>query len=196
MFGPRTSPCLVMSARNTRSICHFVSPCTPRGSLHGVFRTLRARHSSESDRSQIVLNQLTDHGRSVCSSLGTDPGPWPRASLEHAFWVMKVRESFEGRGYHVTREHSIRGDGTIDLLADRPGERVAIELETGKSDIRARLEKRGGYQLRPTRACRHVAVGGEWLSVCPGLMCHHRLTRRRAAHVAKRVVTDIVASPK
>ncbi len=86
---------------------------------------------------QVVLNQLTNHGRSVCESIGIDPGPVPRASLEHLYWVMKVTEHFEKQGYEVTAEHAIPGDGAVDLLAERPGERVAIEVETGKSDIKA-----------------------------------------------------------
>lgn len=34
---------------------------------------------------QIILYQLTDHGRTVATSLGVDPGPQPRASLEHRY---------------------------------------------------------------------------------------------------------------
>lgn len=90
---------------------------------------------------QIVLYRLTDDGRSICSSLGIDPGARPRASLEHSYWVRKVEQLFESKGYDVAREHTVKGNGTVDLLAERPGERVAIEVETGKSDIKANLTK-------------------------------------------------------
>ena len=90
---------------------------------------------------QVVLNQLTDHGRTACESLGIDPGPVLRASLEHQYWVMKVAEQFEKKGYETTLEHPVPGDGNIDLLAERPGERIAIEVETGKSDIKENLAK-------------------------------------------------------
>ena len=90
---------------------------------------------------QVVLNQLTDPGRTVCESFGIDPGPVPRGSLEHQYWVMKVKEQFENQGYETTLEHPVPGDGNIDLLAERPGERVAIEIETGKSDIKENLSK-------------------------------------------------------
>ena len=33
------------------------------------------------------------------------------------------------------------GNGTIDLLVTRPGERLAVEIETGKSDIKENIEK-------------------------------------------------------
>jgi len=41
----------------------------------------------------------------------------------------------------------IKGNGAIDLLAERPGERIAIEVETGKSDIKANLEKAPGAEI-------------------------------------------------
>lgn len=90
---------------------------------------------------QVVLYQLTDHGRSVCTDLGIDPGDVPRASLEHRYWVMRAAGHFESQGYDVAQEQHIPGDGAVDLLAERPGERVAIEVETGKSDIKANLAK-------------------------------------------------------
>jgi len=88
---------------------------------------------------QIVLYQLTDLARSICTSVGIDAGPAPRQSLEHRFWVSKTAQHFQDKGYVLTREHPIKGNGAIDLLAERPGERIAIEVETGKSDIKANL---------------------------------------------------------
>ncbi len=90
---------------------------------------------------QVVLYQLTDYGRSFCSDVGIDPGPPPRASLEHSYWVMKAARHFENEGYEVAQEHAVRGNGTVDLLAERPGDRVAVEVETGKSDIKGNLGK-------------------------------------------------------
>jgi len=96
---------------------------------------------------QIVLYQLTEFGRTVCSAAGIELRPRPRESLEHSFWVNKTAEHFEKKGYDITREHSIKGNGAIDLLALRPGESIAIEVETGKSDIKSNLShiKRSGF---------------------------------------------------
>ena len=88
---------------------------------------------------QIVLYQLTEQGRTVCSSHHIDPGPSPRESLEHSYWVKRTAEHFERKGYEMSREHPIKGNGAIDILAERPGQRVAVEVETGKSDIRANV---------------------------------------------------------
>ncbi len=88
---------------------------------------------------QVVLYQLTDSGRVVASSNGIEPGPQPRASLEHKFWAHGVARGFEQRGYDVALEQPVPGDGFVDIVATRPGERVAIEIETGKSDIKMNL---------------------------------------------------------
>jgi energy-coupling factor transporter ATP-binding protein EcfA2 len=96
---------------------------------------------------QVVLYQLTDFGRTVCSSMNIDPGSRPRESLEHKFWVHKVACYFEKKGYDVLREHPVKGNGAVDILAKKPGENVAIEVETGKSDVKANIKKikRGGF---------------------------------------------------
>jgi hypothetical protein len=93
---------------------------------------------------QVVLYQLTDTGRTACGHLDIDPGPPPRASLEHSYWADRLSEHFENQGYHVSREHAIPGDGVVDLVAENDRERVAIEVETGKSDIAQNVRKLAG----------------------------------------------------
>jgi len=90
---------------------------------------------------QVVLYQLTDPGRSVCSSAGIKAGPRPRESLEHSFWVDRAARYFQTKGYEVSCEHPVKGNGAIDLLAAGKGERIALEVETGKSDIKGNLDK-------------------------------------------------------
>jgi hypothetical protein len=90
---------------------------------------------------QVVLYQLADFGRTVCSSHHIDPGPRPRESLEHKFWVSRTAKHFETKGYEVKCEHPVKGNGAIDILATRPGKQVAVEVETGKSNIKENLNK-------------------------------------------------------
>ncbi len=90
---------------------------------------------------QIVLFQLSDSGRAVCSALGIDPGPKSRESLEHMFWVERTAKYFEKEGYETRREYPVKGNGAVDILATRPGETVVVEIETGKSDTNENLTK-------------------------------------------------------
>jgi Holliday junction resolvase-like predicted endonuclease len=90
---------------------------------------------------QVVLYQLTDPGRLVCSTAGIKTAPRPRESLEHSFWVNRAAKYFQAKGYEISHEHPVKGNGAIDLLAEGKGQRIAIEVETGKSNIKANLKK-------------------------------------------------------
>jgi len=90
---------------------------------------------------QVVLYQLSEPGRALCGAAGIDCGSRLRTSLEHMYWVNKTVEHFEQKGYEVTREHQIKGSGAADLLLERPGERVVVEVETGKSDVKKNVTK-------------------------------------------------------
>jgi len=90
---------------------------------------------------QVMLFQLTDPGRQMCNAIGVDPGPPLRASLEHQYWAHRVAEMYEKQGYEVALEHAVAGDGIVDVVAERAGERLAVEIETGKSDIKMNIEK-------------------------------------------------------
>ena len=131
---------------------------------------------------QVVLYQLTDEGRSVCSSLGIDPGRRRRTSLEHAYWVMKSAEHFQRKGYEVSREYAVKGNGTVDLLAERPGERVAVEVETGKSDVAGNLAK-----LRGTAFDRIVVIATSPAAVS---VCEKAINERdRDSHASVELLT-------
>ncbi len=110
---------------------------------------------------QVMLYQLTDAGRTACRSVGVDPGPAPREGLDHRYWIKRAAEHFEKQGYEVTRSHQIEGNGIVDLLATRGGQRVAVEVETGKSDIRENLSKtqRAGFDRVVLVAVSPSAVG-------------------------------------
>ncbi|MFA6175607.1 MAG: DUF87 domain-containing protein [Phycisphaerae bacterium] len=90
---------------------------------------------------QVVLYELTDFGRTVCSWAHIETGPVPRESMEHRYWVRQTTKYFEKRGYEVALEHPVKGNGAVDILATRPGQQIVIEIETGKSDIKNNLAK-------------------------------------------------------
>jgi len=90
---------------------------------------------------QVVLYELTELGRSVCRSADIEIGPMLRESLEHRYWVRQTVKCFERQGYEVTCEHPVKGNGAIDILAQRGDKQTAVEVETGKSNITANLAK-------------------------------------------------------
>lgn len=67
--------------------------------------------------------------------------PYFGNGAEHEHTKEFVAQHFQARGYKVTKEYQVPGDGIIDVMAERGTERVAVEVETGKSDIEANLVK-------------------------------------------------------
>jgi Holliday junction resolvase-like predicted endonuclease len=57
------------------------------------------------------------------------------------FWVDRTAKYFEKEGYETKREHPVKGNGAVDILATRPGDTVVVEIETGKSDTSENLTK-------------------------------------------------------
>ncbi len=87
---------------------------------------------------------LTDKGKKAISDVKIEKIFNKRGSFEHEYAKFRVSENFRKKGYWVTYEYKI-GDGkTVDLVAEKGGNRIAIEIETGKSDqiynIRKNLE--------------------------------------------------------
>lgn len=90
---------------------------------------------------QTVLQELTDAGRSLADRLGLAVGPSPTVSLEHRYWAHRAAEHFANEGYEIDHEYQVDGNGAVDLLATRGERRIAVEIETGKSDIHTNLTK-------------------------------------------------------
>ncbi len=66
--------------------------------------------------------------------LGLDGIEPDRGSIVHEFWKRVYADKFRGLGYQVELE-APRINGRVDVLATKASETVAIEVETGKSDI-------------------------------------------------------------
>ncbi len=98
--------------------------------------------------------ELTAPGVKVMQDLGYQCHfPYFGNGAEHEHTKSLVAQHFQARGYKVTKEYQVPGDGIIDVLAERDGERIAVEVETGKSNIEANLAK-----LENSNATTTIAV--------------------------------------
>lgn len=88
---------------------------------------------------QVVLYQLTVAGRDLCVLLGMNPVPFSTESLEHRYWIRKTADYYKSQGYQITLEYAVKGNGKIDILAEKPEQKIAVEVETGKSAPLANL---------------------------------------------------------
>ena len=54
---------------------------------------------------------------------------------EHEYWKYRIAEHLRNKGYEIEIESPIGEGKTIDIVASKDGQRLAIEIETGKSDV-------------------------------------------------------------
>ncbi len=67
--------------------------------------------------------------------------PIRNPGIVHEYWRSKVSEHYEAQGYAITREFKLESGGYVDLIAKKKHESIAIEIETGKSDIVKNAQK-------------------------------------------------------
>jgi len=104
---------------------------------------ISALHSALSDRGLITpviidkkkLLEVTDHGKAVAETLGIAiPRMETRGGLEHTYWIHQTVQFLKKHVFQPVCEV----DG-IDIVDTKAG--IAIEIETGKSDVAANLAK-------------------------------------------------------
>ena len=82
-----------------------------------------------------------------------------RGSLVHEYWKRFYARRFIAKGYRVELEAPRQG-GRVDVLASKGGERIGIEIETGKSDALANVRNglRSGFRRVIVAATDEVAL--------------------------------------
>ena len=98
-------------------------------------------HDVATPRGKVTLLQLTEQGRRLAKRLGVSSLPPRNVGPVHEFWRRHTVATLEKQGYTVQREVRIPGNGCVDLCATRGDERLAVEIETGASDIKGNLQK-------------------------------------------------------
>ena len=82
-------------------------------------------------RTRKVLLRTSDAARRM---LGLEKRNLQYGSIAHEYWKRYYADIYRENGYRVELEAPRQG-GRVDVLARKGAERVAIEVETGKSDI-------------------------------------------------------------
>lgn len=84
---------------------------------------------------------ITSKGEMVLRDMGYQIENKRGGGPEHEYWKHRVAEFFRERGYQVEIEKPIGEGKTVDIVATKEGERLAIEIETGKSDVAENIRK-------------------------------------------------------
>jgi hypothetical protein len=90
----------------------------------------------------LVMLKLTNKGKELARRVGERIKGSPRnGGMEHKYWKNKLAEHFKAKGWKVTTEYLIGGGKTIDLLIEKEGKRIPVEIETGTTDPRYNIQK-------------------------------------------------------
>ena len=90
----------------------------------------------------VTLLKLAEQGKTLVALSGIEVKGLPKnASLEHEYWKELVAKHYREMGYEVEKELNIGEGKAVDLVATKGNERIAIEVETGKSDAIGNIEK-------------------------------------------------------
>jgi len=94
----------------------------------------------KSAKGRIKLMELTQKGKQKAEELGLEVSDSGRnGGVEHLYWVMKAKEVMTDNGYEVKEEYPMGNGKTVDLAI--PDKKIAIEIETGKSDAMENIRK-------------------------------------------------------
>jgi hypothetical protein len=86
---------------------------------------------AEIGRTRKVLLRLTSRAREALNLGSSEP---QHGSIAHEYWKRFYAQRFREQGYRVEFEVP-RESGRVDLVARKDKEKIAIEIETGKSDF-------------------------------------------------------------
>ncbi|MCA9433873.1 MAG: hypothetical protein KC940_25350 [Candidatus Omnitrophica bacterium] len=90
----------------------------------------------------VVLLDLSENGRTrLEGEFDEPPLPARRGSLVHEYWKHKIATDLRAKGLDVQVEAPLHTGGTVDILVQTEDGPRAIEVETGKSDAKANMEK-------------------------------------------------------
>jgi len=104
-----------------------------------VGRCLVLSRSISLGKGRAKMLSLTERGK---QALGVSGGETDRrGGPEHRYWIRAIAGRLRSKGYDVAQEVPAGAGRTIDLVATRNGRRIAVEIETGKSDARSNVRK-------------------------------------------------------
>lgn len=95
---------------------------------------------------RLTLFELTYKGRTYLRDCGHEVKE-PREGVVHLFWKEKIAGYYRHQGYEVLVEQPI--NGRPDIIAKKDGKKIAVEIETGKSDFIGNIQRalKAGFDI-------------------------------------------------
>jgi len=92
-------------------------------------------------KGQVKILSLSEKGQVFLYEKGMNVKWLKHGGAEHEYWKHTLKNKFEEIGWKVKEEVNVREGKRVDLLAEKKGKKVFIEVETGKSDVEGNIKK-------------------------------------------------------
>jgi hypothetical protein len=96
-------------------------------------------------KGRIKVLVLTDKGKKNIKDVKIENVFNKNASWEHEYWKYRIGMYYRKKGFNVTYEYRIGEGKSVDVVAEKDGRKIAIEIETGKSDYMYNVMKNLEY---------------------------------------------------
>ena len=91
---------------------------------------------------RVIVLKLTKEGKRICSEPITEKSSDLRVGgVTHEYWKNKYAQILKEKGFEITFEKPIGEGKSVDVVATKKNIQIAIEVETGRSDILANINK-------------------------------------------------------
>ena len=90
----------------------------------------------------VKVFELTEEGKDRVERMGLKvERTWRKGGLEHGYWVNEMAGVLKMQGFAVKVEKGLGKGKSVDLEAQKNGKKMAVEVETGKSDALCNIRK-------------------------------------------------------
>ena len=91
---------------------------------------------------RVIVLKLTREGKRICNEPIIKKSKDIReGGITHEYWKNKYAELLKSKGFDITFEKPIGEGKSVDVVATKNGKQIAIEVETGRSDILSNINK-------------------------------------------------------
>lgn len=106
-----------------------------------IIKGLASFASVPTPTARVKILTLTAAGAQYLQEEGISVPSAGHGGAAHEYWRQTLRHILERHGYTATEEFPIGEGRSVDLHATRNDHEVFVEIETGKSDIKANIDK-------------------------------------------------------
>lgn len=92
-------------------------------------------------KGRIKYLELSQKGKELLRQTGYEIEDRREGGAEHEYWKHRIAELLKSQGYEVELEKAVGNTGAVDIVAIKDERKMAVEIETGKSDALSNIRK-------------------------------------------------------